>query len=146
DRVTGPGVADMKGGLVVAIAGLRLVGASVLDDLDLTVIVNGDEESGSADHRGAIARLAPDFDAAFAFETGRAADRVVVTRRGAHRFDVAVQGRPAHTGVNPEDGANAIEALAHHVLGVQKLGHGIDGATVNAVMISGGSRPNIVPE
>lgn len=146
DRVRGPGVADMKGGLVVALAGLDLAGPAVLDRLDLTVIVNGDEESGSADSRAVIEELAPGFDITLVFEPGRPADGFVVSRRGAHRFEVAVTGRPAHTGVNPDDGANAIETAAHHVLAIQDLGRSIPDATVNAVMISGGTRPNIVPE
>lgn len=146
DRVRGPGVADMKGGLVVALAGLDLAGPEVLDRLDLTVIVNGDEESGSADSRAVIEELAPGFDATLVFEPGRPADGFVVSRRGAHRFEVAVTGRPAHTGVNPDDGANAIETAAHHILAIQELGRSIPDATVNAVMISGGTRPNIVPE
>ena len=146
DRVRGPGVADMKGGLVVALAALDLAGPSVLDRLDLTVIVNGDEESGSADSRAVIEELAPGFDVALVFEPGRPDDGFVVSRRGAHRFEVAVTGRPAHTGVNPDDGANAIETAAHHILAIQDLGRGIPDATVNAVMISGGTRPNIVPE
>lgn len=146
DQVRGPGVADMKGGLVVALAGLDLAGPEVLDRLDLTVIVNGDEESGSADSRAVIEELAPGFDATLVFEPGRPADGFVVSRRGAHRFEVAVTGRPAHTGVNPDDGANAIETAAHHILAIQELGRSIPDATVNAVMISGGTRPNIVPE
>ncbi len=146
DRVRGPGVADMKGGLVVALAGLSLAGRSVLDRLDLTVIVNGDEESGSKDSRAVIEELAPGFDLALVFEPGRPPNGFVVSRRGAHRFEVAVKGRPAHTGVNPDDGANAIETAAHHILAIQELGRAIPDATVNAVMISGGTRPNIVPE
>jgi glutamate carboxypeptidase len=146
ERVRGPGVADMKGGLVVALAGLDLAGSNVLDRLDLTVIVNGDEESGSADSRSFIEDLAPGFDVTLVFEPGRPVDGFVVSRRGAHRFEVAVTGRPAHTGVNPDDGANAIETAAHHILAIQDLGRSIPDATVNAVMISGGTRPNIVPE
>ncbi|HSJ29289.1 MAG TPA: M20 family metallopeptidase [Acidimicrobiia bacterium] len=146
ERLRGPGVADMKGGLVVAIAGLALAGKDVLDQLDLTVIVNGDEESGSAESRETIERLAPDFDVALVFEPGRPSDGFVVSRRGAHRFDVAVTGRPAHTGVNPHEGANAIETAAHHVLAIQELGRQTPDATVTAVLVSGGSRPNIVPE
>lgn len=146
DRVMGPGVADMKGGLVVAIGGLELAGPAVLDRFDITVIVNGDEESGSAQSRELIEEMAPGFDAALVFEPGRPPNRIVASRRGAHRFEVEVTGRPAHTGVNPEDGANAIETAAHHVLTIQELGRSIPEATVNAVIIGGGTRPNIVPE
>jgi glutamate carboxypeptidase len=146
DRVTGPGVADMKGGLVVAVAGLLIAGAGTLDRLAIEILVNGDEESGSLHSRSTIESLAADADAVLVFEPGRPESGVVTSRRGAHRFEVAVSGRPAHTGVNPADGANAIEAAAHHVLAIQELGRRTPGGTVTAVMIHGGSRPNIVPD
>lgn len=146
DLLRGPGVADMKAGLVVAVAGLELADPSTLDRLDISVVVNGDEESGSAQSRDTITDLAPEFDAALVFEPGRPPNQIVSSRRGAHRFNIVVSGRAAHTGVNPHEGANAIETIAHHVLAVQQLGREIPGATVTAVMLSGGSRPNIVPE
>ncbi len=146
DRMTGPGVADMKAGLAVALGSLELLGEQTLDALDLTVVVNGDEESGSADSRDVIVDLAQHLDVALVFEAGRAPDSIVKSRRGAHRFDVIVRGLAAHTGVDPDAGANAIEAMAHHILAIQNLGRSTAGATVNAVMISGGSRPNIVPD
>lgn len=146
DRLTGPGVADMKAGLVVAIGALQLAGESVLDALDVTIIFNGDEESGSADSRDTILQIAESLDAAFVFEAGRLPNVMVKARRGAHRFDVVVSGKAAHTGVNPQDGANAIEAIAHHVLAIQELGRTTSGATVNVAIVNGGSRPNIVPD
>ena len=146
DRITGPGVADMKGGLVVAIAGLLLGGADALDGLDVEILVNGDEESGSLHSRSVVEEVVAGADAVLVFEPGRPPSGIVTSRRGAHRFDVEVSGVPAHTGVNPDEGANAIETAAHHVLAIQKLGKTTSRGTVNAVMINGGSRPNIVPE
>ena len=142
----GPGVADMKGGLVTAVAGLMLAGPEVLDRLDVRILVNGDEESGSLHSRPVVERFAEGMDATLVFEPGRPDNGVVVSRRGAHRFSVEVAGRAAHTGVNPQDGANAIEEAAHHILAIQELGRSIPNATVNAVMIHGGTRPNIVPD
>lgn len=146
DQVTGPGVADMKAGIVVAIGGLELAGSDVLDRYDITFLLNGDEESGSYHSRETIEQLAPGFDLALVFEPGRPPNLITTARRGAHRFRIVVHGKAAHTGVNPQDGANAIEAAAHHVLAIQELGRSIPGATVNAVIIEGGKRPNIIPD
>lgn len=145
DRFSGPGVADMKGGLVVMLGGLELLGDQ-LDAVDVTVLVNGDEESGSLHSRPVVERLARDQDVALVFEPGLPVGAVTKARNGAHRLNIEVTGRPAHTGVNPQDGANAIEEAAHHVLRLQELGRSVSGATVTAAMITGGSRPNIVPD
>ena len=67
DRITGPGVADMKGGLVVAVSGLSLAGPAVLDRLDVDILVNGDEESGSLHSRRTIEELTPGADAVLVF-------------------------------------------------------------------------------
>lgn len=145
-RATGPGVADMKAGLVVMLAGLAALSDEARERLHLRVIVNGDEESGSADSRSIFEEAAAAADIALVFEPGRPPGMVVQARRGAQRYRIHVRGRAAHTGVNPEDGANAIETVAHHVLALQELGRRTAGASVTAVLVSGGARPNIVPD
>lgn len=145
-RATGPGVADMKAGLVVALAALASTPGDVLDRLSIDVLVNGDEEQGSVFSRPHIERLAADADIALVFEAGRSPNTVVVARRGAQRYRLHVTGRAAHTGSNPESGANAIEAVAHHTLAIQQLGRTLQGSSVTAVLVGGGTRPNIVPD
>lgn len=145
DTFTGPGVADMKGGLVVMLGGMMLA-AEHLDSVELTVLVNGDEESGSKDSKGIVEKFGAGQDVVLVFEPGRPGGGIAKARRGAHRLDVEVLGKAAHTGVNPQDGANAIEAASHHVLALQALGREVEGATVTTSMISGGTRPNIVPD
>lgn len=145
-RATGPGVADMKSGLVVALAALANTPTAVLDRLSIEVLINGDEEQGSVFSRQRIEHLAAAADIALVFEAGRSPNTVVTSRRGAQRYRIHVTGRAAHTGANPEDGANAIETVAHHALAVQQLGRSLDGVSVTAVLVGGGSRPNIVPE
>lgn len=145
-RATGPGVADMKAGLVVMLAALAALPTAALGGLHLTVMVNGDEESGSAGSRGAIEAEAEHAELALVFEPGRPPHTAVHARRGAQRYRIQVAGRAAHSGVEPDAGANAIEALAHHVLAVQDLGRRTSGGSVTAVIAGGGSRPNIVPD
>jgi glutamate carboxypeptidase len=145
NAISGPGVADMKGGLIVLLAGLSMA-LPHLDSLGITLIVNGDEESGSVDSRDVIVTHARTHDLALVFEPGDPPNAVVTSRQGAYRFEVEVSGRAAHTGVNPAEGANAIEAAAHVILEIQALGRSLPNAHVNAVMISGGTRPNVVPD
>jgi len=143
---TGPGVADMKGGLVVQVAGLAAMSEAERDGLDLTIMINGDEEQGSAHSEASFIAASSSADIALVFEPGRPGGMAVHSRRGAQRYRVVVTGKAAHTGVNPEDGANAIEALAHHVLAIQQLGRDIATGSVTAAVMAGGSRPNIVPD
>lgn len=143
---TGPGVADMKGGLVVMVAALAAMAPAELDTLDLTVMINGDEEQGSQGSQQHFVAAAQDADVALVFEPGRPGGMAVHARRGAQRYRVAVAGKAAHTGVNPQDGANALEALAHHVLAIQQLGREVTRGSVTAAVAAGGSRPNIVPD
>lgn len=140
---TGPGASDMKAGLVVQAAAM-----SVLDDehCDLTVLVNGDEESGSVGSRPLIERLAHEAELALVFEPGEPDGAIVTGRPGVRRFRIKTQGRPAHTGVEPEKGRNAIEGIARVVLAVTELGRRGDLGSVTVSMVEGGSRPNIVPE
>lgn len=143
---TGPGVADMKGGLVSMVAGLASMAPEALDALDLTVMVNGDEEQGSPGSEPFFLRAADTADVALVFEPGRDGGMAVHSRRGAQRYRVHVSGKAAHAGVNPQDGANALEALAHHVLAIQQLGRDVAHGSVTAAVAQAGSRPNIVPD
>ncbi len=142
DICTGPGVADMKGGLVVMLQALEQT-----QDLphSVTVLVNGDEESGSIHSRQLIQSAASGHDVALVFEPARPSGDFVVARRGVQRYRVVVTGVAAHTGVDPSAGVNAIEEAAHHILRLQKLGRELEGASVTVALVSGGSRPNVVP-
>ena len=145
-RATGPGIADMKAGLVVMLAALAALPAQVLDRLHVTAMINGDEESGSAHSQPLIEQVVQDAQVALVFEPGRPPDRAVHARRGAQRYRLRVTGRAAHTGVNPQDGANVIVTLAHHVLALQRLDECMPRGTVTSAIIEGGTRPNIVPD
>ncbi|WP_129664138.1 M20 family metallopeptidase [Phytoactinopolyspora endophytica] len=145
ERAFGPGVADMKGGLVVILAALSRLDADALAGLDITVVFNGDEESGSPFSRPVIEEASAGQDAALVFEAARPSGAIVTSRRGVARYRLEVTGRAAHSGSNPGAGANALETLAHKILAVQELGRRMDTASVNVVLADGGSRPNIIP-
>ena len=144
---TGPGVGDMKGGLVVLQAALEaLAHVRRLDDFDWLAVYNADEEIQSPTSRELIERCAIDRELALDFEVGRASGALVRSRAGVGRYFVQVHGRAAHSGMHHADGANAIVALAAIVAELADLTDYDRGTTINVGTITGGSKRNIVPE
>lgn len=143
----GPGVGDMKGGLVVAQAaldGLQHVGR--LDDFDFVCLHNADEEIQSPTSRALIERYAADRELCLDFEIGRKTGAVVRSRSGVGRFFVTVRGKSAHAGMDHSAGVNAIVGLAKIVLQVSELTNPAAGTTVNVGVIKGGTKRNVVPD
>jgi glutamate carboxypeptidase len=146
DRITGPGVLDMKGGLLIihtALAALAEVGR--LPDLALAVVSVGDEEIGSRDSAAFTAEVARGAAGALVFEAGRAGDAIITRRKGTGAFQVEVEGKAAHAGNYHADGTNAIWALARFVDAAQRLTDYDRGVTVNVGLVRGGSSRNTVP-
>lgn len=146
DILRGPGVLDMKGGLVVvrtALAALADVG--VLDRLPLAVVSVGDEEISSRHSQAVLRELARGARAALVFEAGRANDSIVTQRKGTARITARATGKAAHAGNNHADGINAIWALARFVDQAQAVTDYEAGVTVNIGVIRGGTSVNTVP-
>jgi glutamate carboxypeptidase len=145
ERAHGPGVTDMKAGLL---AGLHAIGA--LHDAGarpaITFVANPDEEIGSPFSTPHIRRLVPDHDAALVLECARANGDIVSARKGIADYHITITGRAAHAGVEPEKGRSAILEAAHQVLALHALNGRWPSVTVNAGVIHGGTRPNVVPE
>ena len=145
DRAFGPGVTDMKAGLL---AGLHAVGA--LHELGrrpaITFVANPDEEIGSPFSTPTIRRLAPDHDAVLVLECARANGDIVSARKGIADYELAITGRAAHAGVEPEKGRSAILVAAQQVIALHELNGRWPTVTVNAGVINGGTRPNVVAE
>ncbi|MEX0625319.1 MAG: M20 family metallopeptidase [Chloroflexota bacterium] len=143
DRATGPGVSDMKGGLL---AGLHALAA--LRSLDrrpsVTFVANPDEEIGSPFSTAHIQGLIAEHDAALVLECARANGDIVSARKGIADYEVTIKGRAAHAGVEPEKGRSAILEAAHKVLALHALNGRWPSATINAGVIEGGTRPNVV--
>lgn len=143
----GPGVLDMKGGLVVvleALLALHAVGA--LESLPIAIAIVSDEEVGSPEGRRVIERHAGGARAALVFESGRVGDAIVVDRKGTGVVRVVASGRAAHAGNAHEQGVNAVWALAQFVCEAQRLTDYARGVTVNVGKIAGGRSKNTVPD
>jgi glutamate carboxypeptidase len=145
---TGPGVTDMKGGLLAglyAIAALREI-SGALPLSRLVFIANPDEEIGSPASAPHIRRVAADADACLVLECARANGDIVSSRKGSLDLAITVNGRAAHAGVEPEKGRSAILEAARIVTDLHALNGRRPGVTVNVGVITGGTRPNIVAE
>jgi glutamate carboxypeptidase len=144
--LVGPGVADMKGGLAVLLAALKAVEASPLaSHVGYDVVINSDEEVGSASSASLIARAARGKRAALTFEPASRPDGTLAgARPGSGNFSVRITGRSAHAGRNPAEGRNAVVAAA--ALAVQLADSVRPGLLVNVARIEGGGPNNVVPD
>ena len=154
-RAYGPGVTDMKSGLLCGLYALRalreLAGPSAapadwLPFSQLVFIANPDEEIGSPASRPVILREAEGSDVALVLECARANGDIVSARKGVVDLAVKLHGRAAHAGVEPEKGRSAIVEAAHKTLALTALNGSWPGVTVNVGVIRGGIRPNVVAE
>ena len=145
-RILAPGVCDMKAGLLSAIyAVAALLDTGYQDFQELTVLCNSDEESAPRHSIGTIRREAADASCVFCMEAARANGDIVSSRKGVAVFEVDSHGRESHAGVSPEQGRNAIVALADRLVEVWKLNGLKDGLTLSPGLIGGGSAVNTVP-
>ena len=145
---TGPGVSDMKGGLLAGLYTLEAL-RSTLDELPferLTYITNPDEEIGSPSSTPIIRGHAAEADACFVLEGARANGDIVSSRKGIAELRLTIEGRAAHAGVEPEKGRSAILAAAGLVTAIDALNGRWPGVTANVGVIAGGTRPNVVAE
>ena len=148
DTAHGPGVTDMKSGLLAGLYAIK----SIIGELGglpferLTFIANPDEEIGSPTSVRHIREAAADVDACLVLECARANGDIVSARKGILDTRLTVHGRAAHAGVEPEKGRNAILEAARLVRDLHALNGRWPGVTVNVGKITGGTRPNVVPE
>jgi glutamate carboxypeptidase len=143
----GPGILDMKSGVLMGMYALHLlIEAQRAIYQSVTFVCNSDEEIGSPASRALIERLARDVDAVLVFEPGRVLNRIVSSRRGIAHYRVEVHGLSSHAGVEPEKGRNAILELAHQIIALQNINGTIPGTTLNVGVVRGGERTNVVPD
>ncbi len=147
DILRGPGVADMKGGLVVMLAALReFEQGPHAAQLGYEILLGPDEEIGSAGTEPLLTAAAARHRFALVFEPARSNGDLVKSRKGTGIFTLTVHGRAAHAGRDPAAGRNAILALCELLPQVDTLSRELPGVMINVGAIRGGGVVNIVPD
>jgi glutamate carboxypeptidase len=142
-RAYGPGSYDMKAGLVVLVEAVREAGDR---RRAARVFLTADEEIGSLSARPLIEEAAQDAAAAFVLEPPTPRGNLKTARKGLARYRLVVHGHAAHAGTHPDEGASAVEELAHQILVLRGLNDPRHGITVNVGVIRGGVRENVVAD
>lgn len=146
NRAFGPGVCDMKGGLLVVLHALETLHRSgELEQMSVCVAFNGDEETGSADSRDWILDNARNSRQVLVFEPCRPGYHMVTQRKGGGWFHVSVTGKEAHAGADPDKGVNAVVELAHLISAIHGLNDHDRGTSAQVTVIRGGDKINIIP-
>nr|WP_194241174.1 hydrolase [Solimonas terrae] len=145
DSLHGPGVADLKGGLLVMWLALATLERSPWRErIGWEVLLNPDEEIGSQGSAPLLAEAAQRNRFGLVFEPSFADGNLAGARKGSGNFDILIHGRAAHAGRNPEQGRNAIVAASRVITAIHALQR--DGVTVNPGYVRGGGALNVVPE
>ncbi|MBC7813532.1 MAG: M20 family metallopeptidase [Burkholderiales bacterium] len=146
DKILGPGVGDMKGGLLTAIYAIEALDAVGFDNYgEIIYFTVSDEEIDERHAVPLIREISRRSDVALTLEGARANGDIVVARKGVRSFVAEAFGHPAHSGVEPEKGHHAILALAHQIIALQALNDPVDQISLNVGVIEGGQLRNIVP-
>ena len=146
-RLMGPGVVDMKASIAMVLTVLATLKEKGLwPDRPVTALFTSDEEIGSDTSRPLIERLAKESALVLCLEPCLPDGSLKTWRKGVGNFEIIARGKAAHAGADHENGRNAIEELAHHILAMQKLTDYRQGTTLNVGVVGGGSRSNVVPD
>lgn len=144
-RATGPGAADMKGGLVIALEALAALQAEGVG-LSWSFVLTPDEETGSFGSADVLREAAPGHVAGFVFEPAGNGDSLVVERMGAGQFRIDCTGRAAHAGRDHAKGVSAVRVLCERVLDAERVSDAAAGRIVNVGPLQGGAVTNAVPD
>jgi len=142
-RAYGPGAYDMKAGLVVLVEAIRKAGKR---RRAARVFLTADEETGSLTGRPLIEEAAEGAAAAFVLEPPTQRGNLKTARKGLARYRLVVHGHASHAGTHPDEGASAVEELAHQILALKGLGDPRHGISVNVGVVRGGLRENVVAD
>ena len=145
-RAYGPGVFDMKSGIVIGLFALKSLQAlGIPVKKKVVLLLTADEEMGSPNSRPITEREARRSDCVLVLEPAHGLSGSLKTaRKGVGEFEIRVKGRASHAGLDPEKGASAILELCRQVVRVEKFADPRNGITVNSGVISGGTRSNVV--
>ena len=147
-KLFGPGVLDMKAGVAIATLAIRALTSANAESARpaVTLLVTSDEEVGSASSRTLIEKLAREHTAVLVVEPALPGGAVKTSRKGVADFEVTAHGLSSHAGADPKAGASAIHELVRQILVVEQLANPARGISINAGVIEGGTRSNVVAE
>ncbi|MBP2631702.1 MAG: cpg2 [Firmicutes bacterium] len=148
DKAYGPGVLDMKGGIIILLYALKALKEIGYNTKPIKIVLLGDEENGHLNSNAGehIVKESKGAIAAFNFETGFMDDGIVVARKGMLQFCLEVFGVAAHVGNDPENGRSAILEMAHKIIDIENLTDFEKGNTFNVGVIEGGTVANATPD
>ena len=145
-HLLGPGVADMKGGVVVILGALWVLDRlGLLPRISLTLALNGDEEIGSPSSGQKLMELARTSRLGLVFECGGLQGSVVTCRRGLDRYHLEIHGEPGHSGTYQGAKESAVVELAQQILKLEALNDAPTGVSLNVGRVKGGTAVNIIP-
>lgn len=146
-RASGPGVLDMKSGLVIGTWAIRALRANRTPlGRRVRFFLNPDEETGSLAFRTLLLAEARRAHACLVLEPAAGMGAVKTSRKGVGVFTLSVHGRSAHAGIDPSAGINAISELARQIARIEALARPARGLTISTGLVAGGTRSNVVPD
>lgn len=148
NTLNGPGVADMKGGLLVILHALQAFETLELaQQIGWDLFINSDEELGSPASAKILEEIAPQYQAGLVYEPAMDKEGTLAkNRRGSGKFTLIAKGKAAHVGRAFAEGANAISYLAEAITAIDALNQKKEGITINIGKIAGGEALNVVPD
>lgn len=145
DRIEGPGVFDMKTGLIQGIWALGFLLSNAEISRRISLLVTPDEETGSTLSRGFIESAGKSAILGLVLEPSENG-KLKTGRKGVGEYDITIKGRSAHAGLHPEDGINAISEISRVITELPELQDLSKGTTLNVGTVSGGTATNVVPD
>jgi glutamate carboxypeptidase len=146
DRLYGCGIFDMKANIILMIEAISyLADQGVSPPCPVTILLSCDEETGSHTGRDLVEREAANAEICLVFEPS-AEGRVKTGRKGTGQYTLVSHGSPAHAGLEPEKGVNAVSEIARQIECIHAVARPELGTTVNVCTISGGTTSNVIPE
>jgi glutamate carboxypeptidase len=143
----GPGIIDMKSGVLMGLYALRALLETGFEDYgELCVVFNNDEEVSSPGSAPLLREIAREVDVALVLEPSRDVEIVTKARKGTDKYVLEVTGVPAHSGVEPQRGRSAVIELAHKMIAIHNLNTLYPGVTFNVTRISSSEPLNVVPD
>ncbi|WP_175639479.1 M20 family metallopeptidase [Metabacillus schmidteae] len=147
NRAYGPGVIDMKSSHATVLYAIKaLINEGQEAYKHIKIVLNSEEEIGSPTSKSLIVKEAKNAKYALVMEPARKDGSLVSARRGKGNYTLIVEGKAAHSGIEPEKGRSAIEELAHKIIQLYELSDHEKGISVNVGLIEGGSSANTVSD